>query len=87
MTHPRVDQLRFTCSEFRQALKGLTETEARKRFLPMNCISWSVGHLAWQEQKYFLYYGQGQMIFPDINENFAYGAPASTPSLKEMLTA
>ena len=87
MTHPLIDQLRFTRSEFRRALKGLTEAEARRRFLPMNCISWNVGHLAWQEQRYFLYYGQGQMLFPEINTSFAYGAPASTPSLKEMLSA
>src|SRR5512138_2546482 len=87
MTHPLVLQLRFTRSEFRRALKGLGEDEARKRFLPMNCISWNVGHLAWQEQRYFLHYAQGQMPWPDINANFAYGAPASTPPLKEMLKA
>lgn len=58
-----------------------------KRFLPMNCISWNVGHLAWQEQRYFLGFGQGVKLFPEIENHFAYGAPASTPSLKEMLTA
>src|SRR5512138_2755490 len=87
MTHPLVLQLRFTRSEFRRALKGLGEDEARRRLLPMNCISWNVGHLAWQEQRYFLFYGQGQMLRPDIQEQFAYGAPASTPALDEMLSA
>jgi hypothetical protein len=87
MSHPLVDQLRFTRSEFRRALKGLTEAEARRRCLPMNCISWNVGHLAWQEQRYFLFFAQGIMLRPEINENFSYGAPASTPSLKEMLAA
>src|SRR5512136_1930015 len=85
MTHPLVLQLRFTRSEFRRALKGLGEDEARKRFLPMNCISWNVGHLAWQEQRYFLYYAQGKMLYPEVQEAFAYGAPASTPSLHEVL--
>ncbi|RPI84053.1 MAG: DinB family protein [Chloroflexi bacterium] len=85
MTHPLVTQLYFTRSEFKRALKGLSEEDACKRLLPMNCISWNVGHLAWQEQKYFLYYGQGQMPWPDIDKKFAYGAPASTPSIKEML--
>lgn len=84
MTHPLVTQLYFTRSEFKRAFKGLTEEDACRRILPMNCISWNVGHLAWQEQKYFLYYGQGQMPWPDIDKKFAYGAPASTPSLKEM---
>lgn len=87
MTHPLVDQLRFTRREFLRAIQGLTEEEASRRFLPMNCISWNVGHLAWQEQRYFLHFGQGIMHFPEINESFAYGAPASTPSLKEMRAA
>jgi hypothetical protein len=87
MTHPLVLQLRFTRREFRRALEGLSEAEARQRFMPMNCISWNVGHLAWQEQRYFLFYGQGQMPLPQINELFAYGAPASTPALKEMWAA
>lgn len=84
--HPLVLQLRFTRSEFIRGLKGLSEEEAVKRFLPMNCISWNVGHLAWQEQRYFLYYGQGIMPFPEVQQSFAYGAPASTPSLSEVLT-
>ncbi len=87
MTHPLVLQLRFTRSEFRRGLRGLTDAEARKRFLPMNCISWNIGHLAWQEQRYFLFYGQGEMLFPEVNELFAYGAPASTPALKDMWKA
>ncbi|MCB9112393.1 MAG: DinB family protein [Anaerolineales bacterium] len=87
MTHPLVLQLRFTRSEFLRGIKGVTEKEAKKRFLPMNCLSWNVGHLAWQEQRYFLGFGQGIRLFPEIENNFAYGAPASTPSLKEMLAA
>lgn len=83
MTHPLVDQLRFTRSEFKRGLEGLTEAEAAQRFLPMNCISWNVGHLAWQEQRYWLDRAQSQMPRPDINETFAYGAPACTPSLAE----
>jgi hypothetical protein len=83
--HPLVLQLKFTRSEFKRGLKGLSEEEASKRFLPMNCISWNVGHLAWQEQRYFLYYGQGQMPYPEVQELFSYGAAACTPSLREML--
>jgi hypothetical protein len=70
-----------------RAIKQVDEAEARQRFLPMNCISWNVGHLAWQEQRYFLRYGQGQMLRPEIDRDFAVGAPASTPSLKEMVAA
>lgn len=85
--HPLVRQLRFTRSEFKRALKDLTEEEASRRILPMNCISWNVGHLAWQEQYYFLIYGQEQMLLRDIHRNFSTGAPASTPALGDMLEA
>ena len=87
MTHPLVLQLRFTRSEFLRGIKGVTEKEAKKRFLPMNCLSWNIGHLAWQEQRYFLGFGQGIKLVPEIENNFAYGTPASTPSLKEVLVA
>ena len=87
MTHPLVDQLRFTRNEFMRGVKGLADEDARKRLMPMNCISWNVGHLAWQEQRYFLYFGQGEIMFPDVNEQFAYGAPASRHPLKEVKSA
>ena len=53
----------------------------------MNCISWTIGHLAWQEQYYFLHYGQAQLPFPQINRDFANGALASTPALAEVASA
>jgi len=87
MPHSLVRQLRFTRSEFARALAGLTDAEARERFLPMNCISWNIGHLAWQEQRYFLFAAQGQLLLPQVNEQFAYGAPASTPALEETRAA
>lgn len=87
MPHPLVTQLRFTRSEFMRGVRGITDEDARKRLLPMNCISWNIGHLAWQEQRYFLGFGVGRILFPDIEKAFAYGAPASTPPLKEVLSA
>jgi DinB superfamily len=50
----------------------------------MNCISWNVGHLAWQEQRYFVTFAQGNTLLPELNQQFAYGAPASTPALADM---
>jgi len=55
--------------------------------MPMNSISWTVGHLAWQEQRYFIYFPTGKLILPEIQERYAFGAPHSTPPLKEMLRA
>jgi uncharacterized damage-inducible protein DinB len=87
MIHPLVAQLRFTRSEFRRGLVGVTEDDAVQRFMPMNCISWNVGHLAWQDQRYFVYFAQGKVPQPQLNELFAYGAPASFPSLQGMWVA
>lgn len=85
MPHPLIDQFRFTRAEWARGLEGLTEEDAARHFGPMNCISWIVGHLAWHEQRYWLHRAQGQLLFPQLNTTYAYGAPMSTPSLPEML--
>ena len=87
MVHPLVDQLRFTRAEFMRGIEGLTDADARVRLGPTNCISWNVGHLAWQEQRYFIVYAGGEVLLPSIQEGFAYQAPASTPPLAEMVDA
>lgn len=87
MTHPLITQLRFTRSEWLRALEGVSDEDARKRFLPMNSISWTVGHLAWQEQRYWLTFAQGETPLPELNKQVGYGRPASTPPLEEMLNA
>ena len=87
MAHPLVDQLRFARSEFVRALDGVTDEEARRRFLPMNSISWIIGHMAWQEQRYWLTRGQGKILVPQVNELTANGKPASTPPLAEIWQA
>ncbi len=85
--HPLVLQLRFTRAEFLRAIQGMPEADAARRLLPMNCVAWNVGHLAWQEQHYFLTIGQGRTLVPEIAERFSYGAPASTPALADVLAA
>jgi len=85
MSHPLIDQFRFTRSEWLRGLEGVTEEEGSRHFGQMNCISWTVGHLAWHEQRTFLQRPQNIILFPQLNELFAYGAAMNTPSLKEML--
>jgi hypothetical protein len=85
MTHPLIDQLYFTRREWQRGLQGVSEAEAARHFAAMNCISWTVGHLAWQEQRYFLDRAQGQVLYPALNQVYAYGAPMTTPSLAESL--
>jgi len=87
MAHPLVDQLRFTRSELIRGLKGVSAEEALQRFGPMNSISWIVGHLADQEQRYwFTRRGQPNLI-DGLNELVGFGKPASTPPLDEMWSA
>jgi hypothetical protein len=84
MPHPLVDQFRFTRSEWLRGLAGVSEEDGACHFGPMNCISWTVGHLAWHEQRSWLTRPQNILLFPMLNELFAYGAPMSTPSLGDM---
>ncbi len=87
MPHPLVDQLRFARIEFRRGLEGVSDKEAQRRLLPMNCISWNVGHLAAQEQRNWLTFAQGLTPRPDLRDAYRYGAPATTPPLAEMWDA
>jgi len=87
MVHPLVTQLRFTRDEFIRGLTGLTDEEARRRFQPINSISWMIGYLAWQEQRNWFTRAQGHILRADLNERVANGKPASTPPLEEMWTA
>jgi DinB superfamily len=87
MPHPLVLQLHFTRSEFQRGLVGLTDEEARRRFEPMNCISWNIAHLAWQEQGCWLWFAQGKVLLPHLSSQFGYGVLASTPPLDEAWAA
>jgi hypothetical protein len=87
MTQPLVSQLRFTRSEFKRGLEGLSGADTCQRIEPMKCISWNIGHLAWQEQRYWLQRLQGKTLLPEIAASFAYGCPPSTPPLDEALQA
>jgi len=87
MPHPLVTQLRFARSEFARCLDGISGEDARHRIMPMNCISWMVGHMAAQEQSYFVYLPQGEVPRPYLNRLVGFGRPASTPPLADMWQA
>ncbi len=86
-SHLLVSQLQFARSEFVRALEGVSEEDAVRRFMPMNCISWMVGHLANQEHRYWVIVAQHKEVAPGLYELVGYGRPASTPPLKEMWAA
>jgi hypothetical protein len=50
----------------------------------MNCLSWFVGHLANQENFYWVLLAQDERLVPGLNDLVGYGQPASTPALEEM---
>ncbi len=85
-THLLVTQLRFVRGELVRCLDGVDEADATRQIMPMNCISWIVGHLANQETRYWVRLGQGKSLYPELNDRVGYGKPASTPRLKEMWT-
>ena len=82
--HPLVLQLRFARSEFMRCLEGVSEEDGQKRLLPMNSISWMVGHLANQENWYWVRFPQGENVAPELSDLVGYGRPASTPPLADM---
>lgn len=84
MVHPLVTQLRFARSEFVRCLEGVSDEDARHRIMPMNCISWMVGHLAAQEQYYFVFFPKGSVPHPELNKLVGFGHPATTPPLADM---
>jgi uncharacterized damage-inducible protein DinB len=82
--HLLVAQLRFARSEFVRCLEGVSEADGVRRIQPMNSISWMIGHLANQEQRYWLIFPGGQPLSADLNERVGSGKPASTPPMHEM---
>jgi len=87
MTHPLVTQLRFARSEFVRCLEGISDEDARQRIMPMNCISWMVGHLAAQEQYYFVFFPGIKVPNPQLNKLVGFGQPATTPPLADIWKA
>ena len=85
--HLLVAQLRFSRSEFVRCLEGVSEQDAIRRLMPMNCTSWMVGHLANQENRYWVIFAQGKNVASGLYELVGFGKPASTPALGEMWSA
>lgn len=81
MTHPLVDQIRFARSEFTRGLMDVSDADGEIRVGPANSIGWTVGHLAWQEQRYWLQRLAGTTLLPDLDAEYCFGCPPSTPRL------
>ncbi len=86
MTHPLVTQLHFTRSEFLRCFGGIPAEDTRIRPGSLNCLSWTLGHLAAQEHLLWVTMAQGKDIAPGLTQLVGYGHPASTPPWDEMWT-
>jgi len=84
MSHLLVDQLTFARAELVRSLVGVTPEEAVQRIMPMNSLSWIVGHLAFQEQQVFLVRQGMAPVAPELEALVGFGKPASTPPLAAM---
>ncbi len=81
MTHFIVTQIQFAKESWLTGLKDISPEDAVKRLGDANCISWMVGHLAQFDQMAWL---DTKVVNLDA---WAWGQPASTPDLEEMLAA
>ncbi len=84
MTHQLVFQYQFTRQQFLAGVAGISAEDGVKRLMPMNSISWIVGHLAQFDQAIWCEMAQGITISKAV-EACASGKPASTPDLSIML--
>ncbi len=66
MTTSLVHQLHFARGELLRAVDGLNEEDAARCLLPINSISWMVGHLANQEARYWVMSAQGDTRFSTL---------------------
>jgi hypothetical protein len=87
LTQPIVAQLRFTRQELLRCLEGISPEDARRRIGTLNCVSWVVGHLASQENAYWVLIAQDRRLYPELHKLVGTGQPASTPPYIEMLAA
>ncbi len=83
--HLLVELQHLTRKEFLRGLEGVSDEDARRRLEPMNCISWIIGHMAYQEHVYFVAWPKGRDRDPQYAA-FAWGGPASQPSLEQVMT-
>jgi hypothetical protein len=85
--HPLVSQLHFTRAEFVRCVKDVSLEDGVRRIMPMNCISWIVGHVANQEQTFWVLLAQDRTLVSGLNDLVGFGKPASTPPLDKMWAA
>lgn len=76
-SHHLVRYLKHVRRELRRAVEGMSQGDLEQRVQGINSVAWMVGHLSWQEQRYWLE-PRGEPIIADYLAAYANGAPAMT---------
>lgn len=84
MPHALVTQLRYARSQLQRCLAGVQAQDAMHRLGTMNSLSWIIGHLASQENFYWVRLAQGRRLAPDLHRQVGSGQPGSAPPLEDM---
>ena len=84
MAHPMVEQLYFTRQEFVRCVHGVSLNDSYIHLGQMNCISWTIGHLAELEHRVFVFLAQGKNVLPELRHIVGYGSRQATPKLDDM---
>lgn len=93
-SHPSADEahhlvryLQHVRRELRRALEGMAVADLERHLGGMNSVAWMVGHLAWQEQSYWLT-GRGE---PDASrldlKAFGRTRPEAMPTFEALFEA
>lgn len=83
--HHLVRYLQHTRRELRRAVEGMALADLERRVGGINSPAWIVGHLAWQEQSYWLV-SRGEPELADLAA-FARGRPAPSAGFEELFAA
>jgi hypothetical protein len=75
--HHLVRYLQHARREFRRAVDGMSVADSERRVGGINSVAWMVGHLAWQEQAYWLT-SRGEAALADLDA-FGGGRPEAPP--------
>jgi uncharacterized damage-inducible protein DinB len=79
-----VERLHFARQEFVRCVHGVSLNESYIHMGQMNCISWTIGHLAEHEHRVFVFLAQGKNVLPELRHITGYGSRQSTPKLDDM---
>lgn len=81
--HHLVRSVQNVRREFRRALEGVQVADLERRVAGLNSAAWMVGHLAWQEQGYWLL-PRGEPPVAEALQGFGRGVPDPMPPFERL---